>query len=115
MPGKELLGRYDMYPNPRGQESLSPEGGTLPAPTTAPSAPGDLEVPGTIMRRLWTKTNSSGADDILDIRTQKNKDQIRNLRLRKNITGSVKRARRGPEPEHRNVNSSETLTLSQAV
>ena len=54
MPGKELLGRYDMYPNPNGQESLGVDVSIMPPPTSAPTTPGDLEIPGIVMRRLWT-------------------------------------------------------------
>ena len=97
-PGKELLGRYDMYPNPQGRESLIPPGVTTTPPTNAPATPNDLEIQGVVMRRLWTKTNCSGADVTIDIRTQNNPDKIRNLRFRKNRTGSVKKPPTCPGP-----------------
>ena len=115
MLGKELLGRYDMSPNPNRQESLGADGCIMPPPTSAPTTPGDLEVPGTVMCRLWTKTNCSGAVIILDARTQRNKDKIRNLRLRKNLTGTVERAKQRPAPPSGSEGCPETLTLDQAV
>ena len=92
IPGKELLGRYDMYPDPRGLESKS-DPTCDPPPTQAPLTPNVVEVQGVVMWRLNRKTNCAGADMNLDARTQRNKDKIRDLQLRRAITGSVKRPR----------------------
>ena len=90
MPGKELLGRYDMYPDPRGKESQS-DPKWDPPPTNAPLSPNVVEVQGVVLRRLTRKTNCGGADLNLDARTQRNKDKIRDMRLRKTLTGSVRK------------------------
>ena len=47
MPGKELLGRYDLYPHPSGKESLGAVEleVTLP-PTDAPQHPAQATQPG---------------------------------------------------------------------
>ena len=92
IPGKELLGRYDMYPDPRGLESKE-DPKSDPPPTQAPHTPNVVEVQGVVMWRLNRKTNCAGADMNLDARTQRNKDKIRDLQLRRALTGSVKRPR----------------------
>ena len=49
-PGKELLGRYDLYLNPRGKESQSATT-VEPPPTEAPTSPNVMEAQGVVLRR----------------------------------------------------------------
>ena len=79
LPGNELLGRYDMYPHPQGQESLTAARLEVTSPpTTAPSQP-TIGQAGFASTMLRTKINCSGADIR---RSNRVKDTIRDLRLR---------------------------------
>ena len=63
-------------------------------PVDAPTHPGTIDVPGVVGQRLRTKTNCSGAD-FSDAFTRRNKEIIRDLRLRRDLTGSTRK--RGPQ------------------
>ena len=80
-PGNELLGRYEFYPKPSGQESQRASGLSSDAPPTdAPQAPAMFLQPGMVGVRLTRKTDCSGAD-LCSIAT-KLKNKIRDLSLR---------------------------------
>ena len=113
-PGKELLGRYDMYPNPRGRESRMDPKVDSP-PTDAPLTPNVVEVQGVIMRRLNRKTNCGGADLTFDARTQRNKEKIRDLKLRRALTGSVKRPTTQASAGIGRCNASEVISDDAAL
>ena len=113
-PGKELLGRYDMYPDPRGKESKT-DPKVDPPPTAAPHTPNVVEVQGVVFRRLSRKTNCGGADLNLDARTKKNKDKIRDLQLRRALTGSVRKPTTRAATEKVGRMASETISDDAAL
>ena len=113
-PGKELLGRYDMYPNPRGRESRT-DPKVDPPPTDAPLTPNVVEVQGVIMRRLNRKTNCGGADLTFDVRTQRNKEKIRDLKLRRALKCSVKRPTTQASAGIGRCNASEVISDDAAL
>ena len=114
MPGKALLGRYDRYPDPRGKESQQ-DPKMDPPPTNAPVAPNQVEVQRVVCRRLTRKTNCSGADLNMDARTQRNKEKIRDLRLRVALTGSAKRAPALAVTEVARCNASDIISDDAAL
>ena len=114
IPGNELLGRYDLYPDPRGKESKS-DPKFDPPPTQAPQAPNEAEVQGVVLRRLSRKTNCAGADTTLDAWTQRNRDKIRDLQLRRALTGSVKRPRTRAVTENSRRNESVMISDDAAL
>ena len=114
IPGNELLGRYDLYPDPRGKEAKS-DPKVDPPPTQAPQAPNEAEVQGVVLRRLSRKTNCAGADTTLDAWTQRNRDKIRDLQLRRALTGSVKRPRTRAVTENSRRNESVMISDDAAL
>ena len=68
-----------------------------------------------VLRRLRTKTNCGGADLNLDIRTQANKDKIRDLRLRRGITGTVRKPLPPTAPEKTRGRASEVISDEAAL
>ena len=109
-PNKELLGRYDMYPDPRGKEDRAGEGqGGLPPPGNRHIYPQE----GAIMPCLNKKTSASGVLSLGTQKTNKTKQKIRDLRRRWQQTGSLARPKVKSRPA--SVAHSGEISLSQAI
>ena len=70
-PNKELLGRYDLYPDPGGKEKSKGTNGTGDPPP--PGTPSVYPQQGAVMPRLCRKTEVSGVPVPDDKQTNKNK------------------------------------------
>ena len=115
-PNKELLGRYDLYPQPSGKEQQSATRLREEAPPTGPPD-GQILHPqnGALGVRLNRKTYPSGAaSPKASTQTNKNKQKIRDLRLRWQQTGSLMK----PQPikaKPAAATRSEFIPLLQAI